>query len=105
MDKGLFVPICIVNGVVENKPENNWTKYDKENVQRSLKAKFIITTALNLDEFLRVFHSKTAKEMWVILQVTREGTGEVKRARLGILTNEYELFRMKPEYNINHMQT
>ncbi|KAF1897892.1 hypothetical protein Lal_00032654 [Lupinus albus] len=31
--------------------------------------------------------------MWNTLQVTHEGTSDVKRARLNALTHEYELFR------------
>lgn len=32
--------------------------------------------------------------MWDTLQVTYEGTSEVKRARMNTLTHEYEWFRM-----------
>lgn len=41
-----------VDGVVVNKSEKYWTKDDKENMQRSLKAKTVITTTLSLDEIL-----------------------------------------------------
>ena len=37
---------------------------------------------------------KNAKEMWDTLQVTYEGTTDVKRSRINILTHEYELFKM-----------
>lgn len=43
--------------------------------------------------------------MWDILQITHEGTIEVRMARLGTLTHEYEVFKMKPEESINEMQT
>lgn len=69
-----------------------------------MKAKVVITSALGLDEFLRVSYNETAKEMWHILEITHEGTTEVKRARLGTLIHEYELFIMKPEESINYMQ-
>ncbi|KAF1893034.1 hypothetical protein Lal_00024154 [Lupinus albus] len=42
--------------------------------------------------------------MWETLQVTHEGTSEVKRARLNALTHEYELFRMFPNESIGDMQ-
>ncbi|KAF1856800.1 hypothetical protein Lal_00013057, partial [Lupinus albus] len=42
--------------------------------------------------------------MWDTLQVTHEGTSEVKRARLNALTHEYELFRMLPSESICDMQ-
>ena len=42
--------------------------------------------------------------MWDTLQVTHEGTNEVKRARVNTLTHEYELFRMIPGESIQDMQ-
>lgn len=47
-------------------------------MQQSLKAKTIITTFFGIDNFFCVSHCNTAKEMWDVLQVTREGTIEVK---------------------------
>ena len=73
-------------------------------MQHNLKAKVVITTTLDLDEFLQVSHCEIVKEIWDILQITHEGTTEVKRARLGTLIHEYELFIMKPEESINYMQ-
>lgn len=97
-------PTYQVNGDVVDKPKKDWSKEDKENVNRDLKAKNIITVTFDLDEFLRVYHYKTSKELWKILSITHEGTNEVKRERLGIVTHEYELFRLKPEENLNEMQ-
>jgi len=68
---------------------------------KSKKAKFdwiaknIITSALSYDEFFRVSQCSLAKEMWDILEVTHEGTNDVKRARKHALVQEYELFRMQ----------
>ena len=67
-------------------------------MSQSKKAKFdciaknIITSALNSDEFFRVSQCKSAKEMWDTLEVTHEGTNEVKRARKHTLIQEYEMF-------------
>ena len=38
----------------------------------NLKAKNIITSALGMDEYLRVSNCKSAKDMWDTLQVTHE---------------------------------
>ena len=46
-----------------------------------------------MDEYVRVSNCKNAKEMWDILQVTHEGTTDVKRSRINTVTHEYELFR------------
>jgi len=48
-----------------------------------------------MDEFFRVSQCKNTKEMWDVLEVTHEGTNEVKRARKHALIQEYELFKMK----------
>ena len=42
--------------------------------------------------------------MWEVLEVTHEGTGDVKRSRKHSLIKEYELFRMQPEESIADVQ-
>ena len=42
--------------------------------------------------------------MWDTLQLTHEGTTDVKRSRVNTLTHEYELFRMNTNENIQRMQ-
>jgi len=42
--------------------------------------------------------------MWDTLQVTHEGTTDVKRSRINTLTHEYELFRMNLNETIQDMQ-
>jgi len=70
--------------------------YEVENkhVQYDCQAKNIITPTLNLDEFLRVSQCSSAKVMWDILEVTHEGTTDVKRARKHAMIQEYELFKI-----------
>ena len=57
-----------------------------------------------MDEYFRVSNCKNAKEMWDTLQVTHEGTTNVKRFRIKTLTHEYELFRMNQNETIQDMQ-
>jgi len=64
-------------------------------VQYDCVAKYIITSALNLDEFFKVSQCSSAKEMWNILEVTYEGTTNVKRARKHALIQGCELFTMQ----------
>jgi len=42
--------------------------------------------------------------MWDTLQVTHEGTIDVKRSRINTLTHEYEIFRMNQNETIQDMQ-
>lgn len=74
-------------------------------MQCNLKTKVLITTALDLDEYLWACHYETTNEARDIIQIIHEETTEVKRTRLVTLTHEYELFIMKLKENINQMQT
>ena len=73
-------------------------------VQYKLKVRNIIKSTLDMDEYFRVSNYKNAKEMWDTLQVTHEGTTDVKRSRINTLTHEYELFRMNQNETIQDMQ-
>lgn len=73
-------------------------------MQCNLKSKTILTTVLSTDEFLWVSHYNIVKEMWNTLQVTNEGTIDVKRIEMNTSTHEYELFIMKHGENIQDMQ-
>ena len=60
----------------------------EKKVQHNLKAKNIITSALGMDEYFRVSNCQSVKEMWDTLEVTHEGTSDVKRYRIKTLTHE-----------------
>jgi len=85
-------------------PREQWSEEERKLVQYNLKAKNIITSALGMDEYFRISNCKNAKDMWDTLQVTHEGTTDVKRSRINTLTHEYELFRMNPNETIQDMQ-
>ena len=91
---GPYIPVSVVNGISVAKPIDELTDVENKRIQYDCVAKNIITTALNMDEFFRVSQCSSAKEMWDILEVTHEGTTDVKRARKHALIQEYELFRM-----------
>ena len=77
------------------KPWSEWTESESKKAKFDWIAKNIITFALSSDEFFRVSQCKFSKEMWDILEVTHEGTNDVKRARKHALIQEYEMFRMQ----------
>jgi len=101
---GPYIPVSVVNGISVAKPFDELTDVENKRVQYDCVAKNIITSALNLDEFFRVSQCSSAKEMWDILEVTHEGTIEVKRARKHALIQEYELFRMQQGESIADVQ-
>jgi len=101
---GPYVPMHVVDGVSTVKSFDKLSDIENKRVQYDCIAKNIISSALNLDEFFRVSQCSSAKEMWDVLEVTHEGTNDVKRARKHALIQEYELFRMQPGELIADMQ-
>ncbi|XP_068475036.1 uncharacterized protein [Phaseolus vulgaris] len=55
-------------------------------------------------EFFRISQCSSAKEMWDTLEVTHEGTNDVKRARKHTRIQEYEMFRMRKGESIAEVQ-
>jgi len=101
---GPFKPIKIVEGKTILKEFSQWTLDENKRAYYDVRAKNIISSALTLDEFYRVSVCESAKEMWDVLEVTHEGTNEVKRARKNTLIQEYEMFRMKSGESICDVQ-
>ena len=86
---GPYVPTIVdaSTSTKTEKPRDKWTEEDRRRIQYNLKAKNLITSALGIDEYFRVSNCLNAKEMWDTLQ----------------LTQEYELFRMNTNENIQSM--
>jgi len=60
-------------------------------------------SSLNMDEFFCVSQCKGAKELWEVLEVTHEGTNDVKRERKHALIQEYEVFKMQQGESIGEV--
>jgi len=105
---GPYVPTIVdgstSTGTTIEKPREKWSEEDKRRVQYNLKTKNIVTSALRIDEYFRISNCMSAKEIWDTLQLTHEGTTDVKRSRINTRTHEYELFRMITNENIQSMQ-
>ncbi|GAV67719.1 UBN2 domain-containing protein, partial [Cephalotus follicularis] len=67
------------------------------------KAKHIIICAINLNDFNRILSCISAKEMWDRLEVTYEGTNQVKEAKISMLVHDYEMFTMNENEDIKSM--
>ncbi|GAV84136.1 LOW QUALITY PROTEIN: UBN2 domain-containing protein, partial [Cephalotus follicularis] len=89
-------------GIKTLKPRSSYMDDDRKKVQLNSKAKHVIICALN-SNFNRVSSCATAKEMWDRLEVTYEGTNQVKDAKINMLVREYEMFSMKENENISGM--
>jgi len=90
---GLFIFKDIDNQV--DKPWNLWTKEEKKKAQNDYVAKNILTSELNMNEFFRISQCNSAKYMWDELEVTHEGSNDVKRVRKHALIQEYKWLKMQ----------
>ncbi|GAV75156.1 UBN2 domain-containing protein, partial [Cephalotus follicularis] len=93
------------NGDVLPKPRNTYNDDDRRRIQMNAKAKHISICAINSSEFNRVSSCNFAKEMWDRLEVTYEGTNQVKDAKISMLVHDYELFSMNEDEDIKSMFT
>ncbi|GAV79654.1 UBN2 domain-containing protein, partial [Cephalotus follicularis] len=91
----------------ENIPKSRiaYNDNDRRRVQLNAKAKHVIICAINSSEFNRVSSCISAKKMWDRLEVTYEGTNQVKDAKISMLVHEYELFQMNEDEDIKSMFT
>ncbi|GAV66030.1 UBN2 domain-containing protein [Cephalotus follicularis] len=92
-------------GVVSLKPENKFNDNDFRILQLNSKAKHVLFCAIGQNEFNRISSYDSAKEMWDLLEVTYEGTNQVKESKISMLVHEYELFLMHDNECISDMFT
>ncbi|VFQ91641.1 unnamed protein product [Cuscuta campestris] len=76
---------------------------DIKKVENYAKAINMLYCAVNLDDYRKISYCSTAKEMWDKLEVTYEGTDQVREAKIDFLTQEYEMFKMKEHEKIDDM--
>ena len=58
-------------------------------------------SAVTNEEFKKISSTKTAKEVWTILQTTYEGTKTIKDLKLQRLTTSFEEIKMKEDESFN----
>ncbi|VFQ93337.1 unnamed protein product [Cuscuta campestris] len=85
------------------KTEDEFDAEDIKKVENYAKAIDMLYCAVNPDDYCMISCCTTAKEMWDKLEVTYEGTDQVREAKIDFLTQEYEMFRMKEGEKINDM--
>ncbi|VFQ69761.1 unnamed protein product [Cuscuta campestris] len=92
---GKDVPMKKVGETNVPKTEDEYDAQDIKKVENNAKAINIIYCAVNPDDYRKISCCSTAKEMWDKLEITYEGTDQVREAKIDFLTHEYKLFRMK----------
>jgi hypothetical protein len=102
---GPHIPTKTVEGATLAKLENEWNEADVRLIELNCKAMSTLYCALDPIEYNRVSGCDSAKEIWDKLEVTYEGTNQVKESKMNMLVHEYELFVMKKDENISEMST
>ena len=95
----------MVNGIASLKPEEDWNEQDIKKIELNAKAMNLLYCALDPNEFNRVSTCSSAKEIWDTLEVTHEGTSQVKQSKVNMLVHTYEMFKMEPSETISDMYT
>ena len=106
---GYTFPIKDVDGGKIRKTLNEYNEEESRKFQLNSRAIYILVCAiiklLMKNSCNKISHCKTAKEIWRILEITHEGTTQVKDSKVRILENDYEMFKMKPNESIVEMFT
>ncbi|VFQ96690.1 unnamed protein product, partial [Cuscuta campestris] len=100
---GCGVPMKKVGEVNVPKTEEEFTDEDCKKMELNAKAINMIYCGVNADDYRKILRYETAKQMWEKLEVTYEGTAQVREAKIDHLTHEYELFSMKENEKIEEM--
>ena len=73
---------------LESKQKSEWTNGEVKKIQINFKAIKTLCCALNPTKFNQISTCKTIKEIWDKLRVTHEGTTQVKKCKIAILSNK-----------------
>ncbi|VFQ87846.1 unnamed protein product [Cuscuta campestris] len=100
---GEQIPMKKVGETTVPKTEDEFDAEDIKKVENYAKAINMLYYAVNPNDYRKISCCTTAKEMWDKLEVTYEGTDQVREAKIDFLTQEYEMFRMKEGEKIDNM--
>ncbi|GAV86501.1 UBN2 domain-containing protein, partial [Cephalotus follicularis] len=95
--------VTLENEDVVPKTTKLYDDNDRRRVQVNAKAKHIIICAIISNDFNRISSWISAKKMWDRLEVTYEGTNQVKEAKISMLVHDYEMFTMNENEDIKSM--
>ena len=102
---GPHKPTKIENNIVIPKPRGEYIDGDKMLFSMDAKDMNTLYCALSRSEFNLISSFKNARNIWHALEVTHEGTNQVKESKIDMLIHQYELFKMLPNESITSMFT
>ena len=73
----------------------NWDEAKIKVVNFNSRALNVLFSAVTNEEFKKISSTETAKEAWIILQTTYEGTKAIKDSKLQRLTTSFEEIKME----------
>ncbi|KAL4346900.1 hypothetical protein GQ457_17G010890 [Hibiscus cannabinus] len=80
-----------------------WSNDESKKFTTNAKAMHLLFCALGPNEYGRVSSCSNAKVIWDKLNVTHEGTNEVKETKIGLLNLNYENLKVNPDEDIKSM--
>ena len=87
---GYTFPIKNVDGNKIQKPLEEYNDGENKEFQLNSRAIYILVCAMDRTEYNKICQCKTAKDVWGILEITHEGTNQVKDSKAIILVNDYK---------------
>ena len=78
IEDGPTFPSKLVDGVMVLKPKQEWIELDTRNFQLNAMVVFTLQCVMDRNEYNRIYQCKSAKEIWRLLEITHEGTNQVK---------------------------
>ncbi|KAK2428806.1 bromodomain-containing protein [Trifolium repens] len=90
-------------GKLSVEERKKFTPTDKKAYKKHHKVKDLLIGCITHDEYLKITDKSTAKSIYDSLCSTYEGNKQVQEAKATLLIQQYELFRMKDDENIESM--
>ncbi|KAK2444869.1 gag-protease polyprotein [Trifolium repens] len=90
-------------GKLSVEERKKFTPNDKKAYKKHHKVKDLLIGCISHDEYLKITDKSTAKSIYDSLYSTYEGNKRVQEAKATLLIQQYELFRMKDDENIESM--
>ncbi|KAK2434968.1 gag-protease polyprotein [Trifolium repens] len=90
-------------GKLSVEERKKFTPTDKKAYKKHHKVKDLLIGCITHDEYLNITDKSTAKSIYDSLCSTYEGNKQVQEAKATLLIQQYELFRMKDNENIESM--
>ena len=94
-------PMINIDGINIPKLELDWNVYEMQMGELNARAMNLLYYALDPNEFNQISTCTSTKKIWDKLEITHEGTTQVKNSKINMLMHDYEMFKMEPHESIS----